>query len=433
MSGQVQFDANGDRLSTSLEFSLDNWERNAEGKVRLLNESFKYDVAARRFLITDEIQFRQGRGMENLPSDVIVPAHNRNLLGGLKILGHVEVAVIIALTVTTLAWIVYNRNDQVVRNSQPELLSLIVFGCLIATFSIFFMSIPDNSEGVPMMDANIACNATPILFFVGFQMAMLAFIFKTMRVVWIYTNQSLRSRRMVRLQRLLIVITLLLAVETILCIVWATTFPLVFERTIIFADTNGNPVESTGFCYPSSSASLGFLIAVGTFHAASLIGCAYAANQAKNIPTEYHDSKYLALAILSLTQMYLLGVPVLVAAYDSASGRYIVITSLVFLSSLFLWFAAIVPKVYYFYTGKELIVFSGKTSQDGDDHGANNNNKRSAKDVPVPSRAPQGAAIHNKKARDQQSSVDPMDHDGSVVKVNGNQGQSWHDSMINAV
>lgn len=70
------------------------------------------------------------------------------------------------------------------------------------------------------------------------------------------------------------------------------------------------------------------------------------ANQIKDCPTEYQESKFINYSVFFTSQLFFVGVPAMVAAYDFPTGRFIIATTVVTLNSLSMLGFILLPKIY---------------------------------------------------------------------------------------
>ncbi len=129
-------------------------------------------------------------------------------------------------------------------------------------------------------------------------------------------------------------------------IAWTIDAPLVWVRTVTYADSFNNPIESTAACVasnPNTTIYVGLLVA---FHILALSFGAYVSTAAKEIPQEFQESRWIALAMGSTLQIFLIGIPTVIATYTTSSfARYMSIMLIVFVTNIAMLLFIFVPKM----------------------------------------------------------------------------------------
>jgi hypothetical protein len=134
----------------------------------------------------------------------------------------------------------------------------------------------------------------------------------------------------------------------------------------MFADVNGFPVESRGWCAGGPS-TVAFAAVVFGIHALALMASAFAAYEVKDFPAEFQESRFIALSVGTVTLIYSVAVPTIVAVYSSVIGNFVFISSVIFVSVLALLFFMFFPKMWLQRTGQELW---GSATGGGDSSGS---------------------------------------------------------------
>jgi hypothetical protein len=150
------------------------------------------------------------------------------------------------------------------------------------------------------------------------------------------------------------------AVEIFILGLWIGIAPLTWQRTVSFSDVNGYPIDSSGACQ-GGVASGAFVVALFLPHAVSLMLAASVAWRVKDLPTEFQESRYVALSIMSIAQIYLIAVPTVVAVYEFPLGRFILMSSVCFFSVLILLGFMFIPKMYLQQYGMEIWASGSKS------------------------------------------------------------------------
>jgi len=241
----------------------------------------------------------------------------------------------------------------VVINSQPSLLVLILVGCSLASWTILTLTIDDNPLDSSVQAASIACMATPVIFALGLSLTLLSLVGKMYRIWRLFNNRKMR-RITFNVQKSLSMVGSLLGIMVVLIIAWIVLAPLNWQRFIDYSDAHGNPLVSHGSCVFSNSASVIFLALVFTLDAVVLIVAVVVAYEIRSYPSEFQESRYVFLIVTSVGQIFFMAVPTTVAVYTNAIGRFILLSSVVFLTVLVIQFLLFAPKIWLVLTEKEL-------------------------------------------------------------------------------
>jgi hypothetical protein len=105
-------------------------------------------------------------------------------------------------------------------------------------------------------------------------------------------------------------------------------------------------------------------------HAILLIVGNIYAFKSRNVPTTFQESRWIGLAMASLLQLFLMGVPVILAVADDPTARTLVMISVIFLNNFVLIAAIFFPKIHVYYflddgegmhlTASNLVIGGGK-------------------------------------------------------------------------
>lgn len=165
-------------------------------------------------------------------------------------------------------------------------------------------------------------------------------------------NSAQRFQRLQLSERdVLVPFLSLTAANVIILSCWTALDPLRFIRTASAGTDQWNRVvSSTGSCRSSdghSGHAMPYLVALAVVNLTAVIFANIQAYRARNLRTEYSESRYIALIMVFLLQAYLTGLPVLalVYLYDMPRVNYIVITIMVLLTSMAILLLIFVPKI----------------------------------------------------------------------------------------
>jgi hypothetical protein len=182
-----------------------------------------------------------------------------------------------------------------------------------------------------------------------------------------------------------------LATNFAVLLTWTLAAPLEWTRVCKEAtDPFGRPIESYGSC--ANADALPYCIVVLLLNLGFLLLANWWAYEARNIETEYHESRYIAISMASVLQAWCMGMPILIVVWDNPQAKFFVGTGIVFVTSLAVLALIFVPKVlairedYRLAEAEEkrraYLGYSERKSQcfDVDDH-----KKESAVEKPAPS------------------------------------------------
>jgi hypothetical protein len=298
------------------------------------------------FDIDPSITFRTGVGLSHTPQFTTPPPYNENFLPTwAKILGYVELTICLTFSVFCVLWLIYNRQSTVVVNSQGPLMGIICLGCLLASFAILMFTIDDNPEDPTHINVDRACMAGPTLLSLGLTASLVSLTAKTYRIFSIFKAKALRQVRF-GLQRVLALVVLGVVVVLILLIAWNIAAPLKWVRTIEFTDARGSPTYSSGYCAGTTALATTFVVLILLAYLGSLVLTALLAYKVRDVPSDYQESKYVAMILISLVQIYVVAIPSTVAVYSVVIARFLLMTTIVFLTVMVILGLMFVPKIF---------------------------------------------------------------------------------------
>lgn len=297
--------------------------------------------------------FRGGVGMEFLPPDVTPPEQNFNYLPlWAKVVGYLETFVVAICSIVGIVWVRVYRKERIVINSQGVLLQVVCLGCLIGSFSILMLTVDDTPGET--MDPNVACQAAPTLLVVGLLLAFTALGAKMYRIFVVFNSMRYLKRRTASLNVALGQVALTIFVCLVLQVIWICVSPLYFERVVRTVDVNNYPLTSDGNCYGSDTSIA--LLGVSLFFVfAMLLGSSILASWIRRVPAEFQESKYVALTVMSMFQLFLVAVPAAIATYGTGIGKFVLLSTLVFVSLMLLLGGVVLPKALFLHWGWSLL------------------------------------------------------------------------------
>lgn len=125
---------------------------------------------------------------------------------------------------------------------------------------------------------------------------------------------------------------------------WTIVAPLEWDRHVrSTTDTFGRPVESYGIC--TNEDALPFVILLITANLLTLVTANFWSYKTRNIETEYHESRFIAIAMASVLQAWCMGIPILIMVWDNPQAKFFVCIGIVFVTCAALLGLIFVPKI----------------------------------------------------------------------------------------
>lgn len=121
---------------------------------------------------------------------------------------------------------------------------------------------------------------------------------------------------------------------------WTIVAPLRWNRVLVASyDQFGRSIESYGTCFATSESSTtievssrnAFLVALGVFNFVAVILANYQCYLSRQSPSDFNESYYIGLSMLSILEGFLLGVPILFLTIGKPTAQYVVSSILIFL------------------------------------------------------------------------------------------------------
>ena len=267
-------------------------------------------------------------------------------LGSLSILAYVLFGIVSIQSVYLLNWTYKNRRTRVVRVSQPSFMAMICIGSLVLSSSLIPLAVDD--EHYSQHGNNIACMSIPWLIVLGFVTAFSALSSKTWRVVQILHNAQRFERIRVSAHDVVKPYTLLLIVNIVVLLCWTFISPLEFRRMAHLGTDDWNRIISTyGECRSSKTiaGSTPFLVILTIVNVGLLAVANIQAYRSRSIHTEFSESRYVAIAMASMFQTFLIGVPMMFLVHDQPEAYFVVMCFLVFLTTMSIQLFMFLPKI----------------------------------------------------------------------------------------
>ena len=267
------------------------------------------------------------------------PPQEYNYIGNMRYFGWTLASLVVLCSIGMAAWVAKNRKGRIVRASQPIFLIIICIGCLLMGGGMYPLSI--DSEIVSVEGCNIACMVAPWLLGTGFSCSFSALFSKTLRVNKLFGAANGFQRVTVTVKDVMMPFITLLSLNVLLLGIWTGVNPLVYRRVQI------SPISSYGICQlrDSSGAGLTPVILFGLLNLITLIAANVQAFRAREISDEFSESKYIAIALLSILQAMLIGVPVAFMTSQEPPVFAVIVSCFVFIVAMSLLLLIFVPKI----------------------------------------------------------------------------------------
>jgi 7 transmembrane sweet-taste receptor of 3 GCPR len=278
---------------------------------------------------------------------VYSPPINYNQINSMRIYGYIGIAVIWAIALVSIVWTLWYKKMKVVRASQPFFLVMICFGAVVFGSVIVPFSIDDGIASVEVCSQ--ACMSIPWLVFLGWSILFSALFAKIWRVNLVYKNSMKFRRLTVSETDVLRPFAFLFLTNVTLLTVWTVLDPLTWTRV------KTSPLDSYGACAAGDSnvwiVCISFL---SVLNGAALFLANFQAYRARNLSTEYGESKYIGMAMACILQVTIVGVPLLFLVNTNPPADYFVRCTIVLVICLSILLLIFVPKMWHLYRNRTL-------------------------------------------------------------------------------
>ena len=250
---------------------------------------------------------------------------------------------VMVMSMWWILWTYINREKDVVKASQPIFLCQICIGTMIIASAVIPMSM---QEPISKRGLDISCMATPWLISFGFVTAFSALFTKTWRLNKLFKNSRNLRRVVIRPRDVVLPFIILMILNIAVMLAWTFEAPLVWNRQYLANyDKFGRSVESIGKCSPSEKHHTNiYLSMIIVINISVLLFATYQAYVARNLPSEYSESTYITIAMGSLLELFVLGIPLLFLASSDPSTNFLIRSLLVTVTSLSVLLPIFLPK-----------------------------------------------------------------------------------------
>lgn len=366
LTGQIVVDeSTGTRNVTSIQYEL--------ASVIYYGDNLAFDRAGfwtgSSWMVSDSILFPGNT--TTIPDDTYYAGEDLNLiLQGLRGLVWALMVIVELMCIFFVFWVRANRHAKVIVKSQPHFLIISLIGVMISTSSVIPLGI-DEGIVTSQFGLNFSCNAWIALWTYGNTIIYGALMAKLYRIMRIFNNPNLRSMR-IRNKDLYWFIASLLGITSVVVITWFSLEPRHWARVDDSIDSYGNVLSSHGVCTDYTNIATIFMAIIFCKNGLKLIGCVAMAFKCRHVDKTFQESSYIFMAVASMLQLYLLGIPVIFAvAAAETSIRFLVFGMIVCISNGVLTGLILIPKM------RQLQIINTSNSDKSNNYSNSNENSSS--------------------------------------------------------
>lgn len=269
----------------------------------------------------------QCRAQDDITFDLtmkVYPKEQKNQLGSISAVGFTLFGVISCTSILFATFVFCNRHQQIVQKLQPIFLCTICFGTLVMGSVIVPLSLDDGN--VPLKRCDIRCMSLPWLLCMGFSISMSALIAKLWRVNRVFGAAASYRRVVVRPQDVALPMMVLLLSNATVLLTWSIVDPLKWQRFAV----DGYPYKTYGICTGSNSTP--YVVVLCLLNVGALCLALFQAWRARNIGSEFSETKAVGLALYTWLQILVIAVPCLfLIDKHNTEPRYVLIVTLIFI------------------------------------------------------------------------------------------------------
>jgi hypothetical protein len=245
-------------------------------------------------------------------------------------------------------WTVKHRRHDTVILGHPSLLGLMLFGALLTSSSILFLSMAEATEGQNTIAASKACIVVPFLATLGW---ILEYTSLTVKAFHLYHLNHERPR-IVTTASMWIMVMIAALGDVMILMVWTLQNPLHYLRnhksTTINSDTGFITYSSVGNCSNSDGVTVwAYISPILAYHASIMIftNTLLWKIHSKIKLDRYHEHFYMSVASICVCEAFLVGIPIVLAVMQNQTWRFITMVFIVFVNDTSLLLLTFIPKV----------------------------------------------------------------------------------------
>ncbi len=241
-------------------------------------------------------------------------------------------AFVIASGVLFTIWTMINHNTKIIRRSQPQFLYILSTGCILSGFVPIVIT----------MESSQTCQTAWMLYAVGFSISIGSLSAKTLRV-WRITKaaSNLRAYRL-SLVDALPPLLFILIIDVVIASLMIQQGDVDWVEIELSTDSYGRVLEKEFRCQskgPVFSAFLLVNIAILTF----LATICY---RARNINSDFSESKYVSMSLASSLQIAVLGFLLIAISDNTPAVEYLMVSLMTLVIAVSILYLVFVPKMY---------------------------------------------------------------------------------------
>ncbi|CAB9521755.1 Gamma-aminobutyric acid (GABA) B receptor [Seminavis robusta] len=228
------------------------------------------------------------------------------------------------------AWVLRNRNIYVIRASQPIFLVQLCVGTFLLALVIVPLGVQEPSSPLAL---DVACNAVPWLWSLGFATSISAIFSKTRRINQLMNSGTGFRRVQIKARDVMKPTVVLIAINLIILTSWsASPWRMSWQRITNenHVDKFGRSEESYGACRPGGNYHFFFTTPLVLTNAIILGMTTFQSYRARELPSEFSETAYMALSMISLSETFLLGIMIVFPVLDQPTAFYLLSSMLFF-------------------------------------------------------------------------------------------------------
>lgn len=296
------------------------------------------------------LQFIFSGGQLIPPACLPALVENLHLMGVPMVIVGLSLGVFICLSAVYFAvWTWKHRKTRVIEASQPVFLIVVCIGAFLMASTIYPLSFDEPVLTAPFM----GCMAGYWLLGSGFGLVFSALFAKMWRINKIVSHSPLQRRVVVEARDVILPGVIIMSIDLLILVCWQVMAPLVFVRVVDeeITDKFGRRTDSHGLCLTKEGSLISstvFMVALMVVTMSALVVANVQAYRARNVTTEYSESRYIGYAMAGLMQTAFIATPVFFLAGDQHQANYIVKASFTLVTSGMILFLIFLPKISFY-------------------------------------------------------------------------------------
>mmetsp|Transcript_30032 Transcript_30032/g.47728 ORF Transcript_30032/g.47728 Transcript_30032/m.47728 type:complete len:577 (-) Transcript_30032:359-2089(-) len=244
-------------------------------------------------------------------------------------------------------WVLYNKDNVIVKASQKEFLMIMAAGTFISSSTILTFIVDDGYDGKNQGAADFACALMPWLYTFGFMTTFIPLYAKLFKVYSMFevnfalklsnaaAKEKQRLLKSISVRGLLWKLSLFWVIDLLIVAIWTGSAPLQFQRMPVRSVTIDEVdfvVESVGYCTSGGSTDSVFIGLIAAYHIIVLSIVGYYCYKTTHINDTFSEAKYLRVSIASSLQILLFSIPIMLITSDTPDAE-----TTVFIRSGVIW------------------------------------------------------------------------------------------------